>query len=205
MRQSSSCQPFARPSVRGAAMRCLVFALLVLALLPHSPAQQQPEQKAKPDAEAIIGTWSIVGLETGGKGEPEKNFRGNTFTFTKDKATLREGSYQPIDFTYTLEPAKTPKTIDLTTTKGGSNTIKGIYKLEGDDVVMSLSIGGMRPTEFATKTGGDTETFTLKRIKWERYTDKTFGFSIDLPGKPEERVRKADTPAGMVTSTFFVV
>jgi len=187
-------------------MRCLVFAFFALALLPRVPAQQQPEPKARPDAEAILGAWSIVGLETGGKGEAEKNFRGNTFTFTKEKATLQERGYPRIEFSYTLDPAKTPKTIDLTTTKGSGNTIKGIYTLDGDDLVMTLSVGGStRPAEFITKAGGDTETFTLKRIGWERYADKASGFSIEMPGKPEERSRRVDTPTGSATTTFLVV
>jgi hypothetical protein len=60
-----------------------------------------------------------------------------------------------------------------------------------------VSIGGpQRPAEFATKAGGDTETFTLKRSKWERYTDKTFGFVADFPGKPAESKREETLPGG---------
>lgn len=186
-------------------MRVITFAL-VLVLAAPSPAQQQPAPKAKPDTEAIQGTWSIIGLEAGAKASPEKNYRGNSFTFGKDRVTLREGVYQAVDFTYTLDSTKTPKAIDLTTGKGGgSSTLKGIYKLEGDDLVLCLSLGGMRPTEFATKAGGETETFTLKRVRWERYTNQATGFVVEMPGKPEERIRMADTPAGPVTTTFLVV
>jgi uncharacterized protein (TIGR03067 family) len=185
-------------------MRCLSFAILALVLVDHAPGQQ-PEPMAKPDPDAILGAWAIVGLEAGGKMESEKNFRGNTFTFTKEKAVLQERGYPPIEFSYTLDPTKAPRTIDLATAKGG-NTIKGIYKLDGDDLVMALSVGGSaRPAEFTTKAGGDTETFTLRHIGWQRHSDKASGFSVELPGKPEERSHKIDTPAGPATTTFLVV
>src|SRR5262249_20098381 len=154
----------------------------------------------------IQGTWQIVALEAGGKPEPERNYKWNSFTFSRDKsndkAVLREVGHLPTDFTFKLDPIPTPKTIDLTTKTG--ITLRGIYKLEGDDLTMCLSVGSSRPTEFATKAGGDTETFTLKRSKWEKYTDRTFGFSVEMPGKPEERVRTTDTPAGMTSTTFLV-
>lgn len=184
-------------------MRTSLFALLAFCLADQTPAGQEP--KPKPDPEAILGSWSIVGLETAGKPESEKHYRGNTFTFTKDKATLLERGYPPVEFTYTLDPTQTPRRIDLTAGKGGAGMLKGIYKLEGDELVLCLSLGGTRPTEFATKAGGDTETFTLRRIRWERFTDQATGISVEFPGKPEEWARKMRTPAGEWSTTFFVV
>jgi len=179
--------------MRLTAMRHFAFAAVLFALAGQTTAQQ-PEPKKKTDLELLQGSWEIVGLEAGGKAEPAQNYRGNTFAFTRNKGTdvaiLREGIY-PLEFTFTLDPAKTPKAIDLTT-KG--NTARGIYKLDGDDLVVCVSIGGsQRPTEFATKAGGDTETFTLKRSKWERYSDKAFGFSVEFPGKPAESKRDETT------------
>lgn len=191
-------------------MRTLALAALMAALAAHSPAGEQPapkgkaEPQPKTDQELIQGNWLIVGLEAGGKQEPEKNYKDNTFTFAKDRATLREKGFPPVDFTFALDPTKTPKAIDLTPTKGGG-TVRGVYKLDGDDLTLCLSIGGARPTEFATKAGGDTEAFTLKRNRWERYSDKAFGYSVDMPGKPEERKRQATTPAGELTTMLQVV
>jgi uncharacterized protein (TIGR03067 family) len=184
-------------------MRSLCFGLLALVVVAHASGQQPPEPKAKPDAEAILGTWSIVGLEAGGKATSEKNFRGNVFRFEADKVTLQERGHLQIEFPYTLDPAKTPKTIDLAVAKG-SNVIRGIYQLQGDELVLSLSLGGARPTAFATEQGGNAETFTLRRIPWARYADKAATFSVELPGKPEEWVRKSETPAGPATTTFLI-
>jgi uncharacterized protein (TIGR03067 family) len=184
-------------------MRLLVLAVCV-GLITDGSAQQ-PEQKAKadpkqkPDLELIQGTWLIVGLETGGKAEAERNYRGNTFTFTRDKATLREGTFPAIDFALSLDPSRTPRAIDLTA-KG--NLLKGIYKLDGDEMTLCIGIGGLRPTEFATKGGGDSETFTLKRSNWEHYTNKPVGFSVDLPGKPAEKAVDVTITSGTVATTF---
>lgn len=177
-------------------MRFASLALLLagLASATHADQPTEPtrkaESKARTDAELVEGTWVIVGLEAGGKAEPEANYRGNTLTFTQNKATLKEGKYAPIDFAWALDPTKSPKTIDLT---AKAVTIRGVYRFDGDDLTLCLSIGPNRPTDFATKAGGDTEVFTLKRSRWERYSDKAAGFGVDMPGKPEERKRDATT------------
>ncbi|MCE9564792.1 MAG: TIGR03067 domain-containing protein [Planctomycetes bacterium] len=189
-------------------MRSLAFAALLSILVSHSVADQPAEpnrkvaQKSKSDQELFEGIWLIIGLEANGKAEPEQNYKGNTLTFTKDKATLKEGKHAPIEFGSVLDPSKLPKTIDL---MAKAVVIRGIYKFEGEELVLCLSIGANRPTEFATKPGGDTEIFTLKRSRWERHTDKLIGFSVEMPGKPEERKREVTTPAGKATTTIQVV
>lgn len=183
----------------------VTLAILLFAFSHTAIARQEPKAKAEPkvrtDQELIQGTWQIVGLEANGKPEPAANYKGNAITFSKDKATLREGNYPAIDFTFTLDPTKTPRAIDLT---AKTVVIRGVYKLEGDDLTLSLSVGGSRPADFATKAGGESETFTLKRVPWERYSDKAFGFSVEMVGKPEERKRDAETPGGMTTTTFLI-
>ncbi|WP_439629947.1 TIGR03067 domain-containing protein [Gemmata sp.] len=176
-------------------MRFASLALL-LAGLASAVADQPAEpgrragSKARTDADLVEGTWLIVGLEAGGKAEPEANYRGNTLTFTKDKATLKEGKHAPIEFAWALDPTKSPGAIDLT---AKAVTIRGVYRFDGDDLTLCLSIGPNRPTDFATRAGGDTEVFTLKRSRWERYSDKASGFGVDMPGRPEERKRDATT------------
>jgi uncharacterized protein (TIGR03067 family) len=177
-----------------------VIAAAASAQPPEPKAKVDPKQK--PDLELIQGTWLIVGLETGGKAESDKNYWGNTFTFTRDKATLREGTFPAIDFALTLDSGRTPKAIDLTA-KG--NVLKGIYKLNGDELTLCIGIGGLRPTEFATKGGGDTETFNLKRSNWEYYTNKAVGFSVDLPGKPAEKNVDVNISSVKVATTIHTI
>src|SRR5689334_9627605 len=109
-------------------MSRFVFAVLIFACA-CTAAAQQPNLK-KTDLELIRGSWWIVGLESGGKQQSEKGFKGNTITFSKvkmaDTAVLNERPYQPVEFSFTLDPTQTPKTIDLMTR---GNTAHGIYKL----------------------------------------------------------------------------
>src|SRR5262245_52623372 len=146
-------------------MRILTATLLFLSAASLTSQQPEPKGKAKTkkDQDLIQGNWDIVGLETGGKAEPDKNFKGNTFSFAKDRATLREANYPPVEFTFTTDPTKTPKTIDLA---GKNSVLRGIYKLDGDNLTLSLGIGATRPTDFTTKAGGDSEVFQLRRNRW---------------------------------------
>ena len=195
-------------------MRFLLLAGLLASLALHADAQQpippskgKPEPKAKSDEELLHGSWYIVGLEMGGNLEPERNYRGNSFTFEKTKgvgtATLREGRLPEIDFSYKLDPAANPKSIDLTLPTKDVK-FRGIYKLDGDDLTICFSTGGPRPTQFGTRAGGDTETFTLKRNRWTRHGDIDNGVSVEMPEKPEELHRDLNTPAGVSNATLLV-
>ena len=195
-------------------MRLLILTCLLAAVALHADAGQPvppPRVKAaakqKPDAELILGTWTVVGLESGGKAESDKNYRGNSITFARgkgqDTATLRERGFDPVEFAYKLDPAATPRVIDLAL-PGRGVTFRGIYKLDGDDLTVCISNGGARPTDFSARAA-DTELFTLKRGHWERYSDRDFGFSVEMPGKPEERRREIATPAGKLAATLLVV
>jgi uncharacterized protein (TIGR03067 family) len=182
-------------------MRVVAFTLL-LGLAVTAMARQSAEPKAKSDPELVQGKWVIIGLDSGGKAERLDNYKGSTFAFEKDKAILKEAGHEPIEFNFSLDASKSPKTFDLVL-KG--NTLRGIYKFDNDNLVLCISIGGPRPTEFITKAGGDCEIFTMRRSLWEKYTDKTFGFTVELPGKVEERQRKVETAAGPVPCSLRMV
>jgi uncharacterized protein (TIGR03067 family) len=191
-------------------MRLFLFAALAVAITLHADAQQpttppkgKTDAKPKSDLELFQGNWHIVGLETSGKPEDPRNYRGNTFSFNKVTATLRERQPEDIEFAFKLDPDANPKSIDLILpTK--NVTFRGIYKLESDDLTICVSNGGPRPTQFATKAGGDTETFTLKRDRWVQFTDADYGFTIEMPVKPEEKQRDLDTAAGMTSVKLLV-
>ena len=187
-------------------MHRLVIAA-ILFLLACAATAQQPGAKKKSDAELIQGTWWIVGLESGGKAQSDKSFKGNSFTFSKGKAVntavLLERAYQKVEFTYSLDPAKSPKEINLTT-KG--NKALGIYKLDGDDdLTICVGLSGSRPVEFATRVGGDTELFKLQRNRWEPFTEKELGLSIDFPGKPDKSTREVKLLGRLIDARVFTV
>lgn len=159
------------------------------------PARGQAPPAAAGDAQAILGIWEVIALEAGGRPESDKNYRWTTFVFTSDKLVLREGFNPPVEFAYMLDPAATPKAIDLIIR---GHTARGIYKLEGDELVLCLSMGGPRPASFSTRGRKDTEMFTLRRSLWERYTEPKLGFTVEAPGQWQVQLEQLDLPSGSV-------
>src|SRR5690348_16548251 len=98
-------------------MRRFAFALVFFGLSFMATAQQ-PKSEKKTDLELIQGSWLVVTLESGGKQQSDKSFKGNWFAFTRmktgDTAVLHERAYSPVEFSFKLDSTKTPKTIDLT-------------------------------------------------------------------------------------------
>jgi uncharacterized protein (TIGR03067 family) len=106
----------------------------------------------------LQGTWKQIAYERDGikepldeQGwEPKAIFAGNTFI-----VTLADGSI-PIKGTYTLDPTREPKAMDLTDTFGedAGKTFLAIYSLEGDCFTFcAADTGQERPTEFRTRPG----------------------------------------------------
>jgi len=64
---------------------------------------------------------------------------------------------------FTVDVSTKPKTIDIG--DDPKQSMVGIYMLDQDSLKLCLSIGGKRPTEFATKAGDKTNLLILKREK----------------------------------------
>jgi uncharacterized protein (TIGR03067 family) len=105
----------------------------------------------KPDRELLQGTWTIKTLEIDGQKVPGGSsirLSGNAFV-TRSMGAEYEG-------TFNLDETASPKTIDMTFTKGPEkgNTALGIYKFDGDTWTICLTVtANERPAKFATKKG----------------------------------------------------
>jgi uncharacterized protein (TIGR03067 family) len=141
-------------------------AVLVLALL--TPGVRA--DKAKDDGKALEGKWKMVGGERSGTPIAEGDVPEGTITINKDGSyTVSLPNYQA-EGTSRLDPAKKPKAMDVTYTKGPDKDKQrfGIYKLDGDQLTICVTPPdrpeGDRPTEFSTK---DSENllFVFKRVK----------------------------------------
>ena len=110
------------------------------------------------DQEAIQGTWQSVAEEMRGgpaPGDPRDHrmvFEGSTFKLVNveaDRVMLRG--------TFTLDPAKTPRVMEMVVSEGaGENrqaAVHGIYELKGDELVWCSGEPGSdaRPVKFETK------------------------------------------------------
>ena len=110
------------------------------------------------ELEKFQGTWKQLTYEKDGikehadehGWEPSVTFTGNTFV-----VTLADGSV-PIKGTFTVDPTRSPKTIEYTDTFGADagKTFPGIYILEADLLVFCVGDPGeKRPTAFRTRRG----------------------------------------------------
>jgi uncharacterized protein (TIGR03067 family) len=83
----------------------------------------------------ILGTWKVVVAEEDGEKAPSEKFRKWTIVFTtENKVTVNEGG-GPEEGTFSLDPSKSPKEIDLKFKRpGGEDTVKALYSIDGDEL-----------------------------------------------------------------------
>lgn len=111
------------------------------------------------------GTWKVVSAEKGGEKLPEEILKDVQLVVSGDKIKLtilgeeKEGTFK-------IDPTKKPKTIDLT---AEGKTIKGIYKLSKDSLIVSASEPDQeRPKEFEAGAGSQTIRIVFKRAQAEK-------------------------------------
>jgi uncharacterized protein (TIGR03067 family) len=121
------------------------------------------------DRGTIQGRWKPISLERGGKpiaSRTEPNdmmalvIEGDRYDWT--------GGDVPMGGTYTLDPTKTPKEIDVRPSSGPNQgrTLKGIYQIEGDTLKVCLAGPDEgRATEFESKEGGRHSLYIMRRVR----------------------------------------
>jgi uncharacterized protein (TIGR03067 family) len=138
--------------------------ILGLTLLVAAPA---PKEAPKKEAPSLIGEWVPESAIHAGKNDPPPP--GSSITFTKEgKCLVTEGKdSKPESMSFTFDPKKDPAEIDISDPQVGmgEKAIKGIYKIDGDTMLICLSIDGERPKAFASPAGSQSILITLKRAK----------------------------------------
>src|SRR5262249_30131521 len=125
-----------------------------------------PDQAKKQGLE-LDGTWQAIKAASQGEVVLVNDMR---VTFKDAKVIWRSGDNIYREDVFKLDPTKSPKTIDFTTTSEGSfkgNTLEGIYRLDGDRLtICTPSFPGVRerPTEFKARTGSRTTFVLLQRV-----------------------------------------
>jgi uncharacterized protein (TIGR03067 family) len=137
--------------------------------LLDAAAQEKKEAQEKKDQD-LMGTWKLVTMENGGKVSAGP-FREDTWIFEGNQIALagsgvREGKVY-FKYTFKLDPAKQPKTIEMTIVEGPrekGRTEFGIYRIDKD--TLTLCRGGKEfPKEFSGK--GETGLLKFERVKPE--------------------------------------
>jgi uncharacterized protein (TIGR03067 family) len=123
-------------------------------------------------AELIEGTYFVVGMETGGEKVPGELFAkapgaDRTIVIKDGKLIATKGGKEDA-IAYTIDPTKTPAEITTTEAKPGgkTETLYGIYKLEGDTLTICMvesADATDRPREFKTSRESKAILMTLRK------------------------------------------
>jgi uncharacterized protein (TIGR03067 family) len=119
------------------------------------------------DARSHQGTWVPTEAELAAQKLPAEVLKALKLTLADGKYTVESGGGTDRG-TYTLDPAKTPKAMDITGTDGPNKgkTFLAIYELDGDTLKVCYDLSGQaRPTEFKTQPNTQLFLATYKRQK----------------------------------------
>jgi uncharacterized protein (TIGR03067 family) len=142
-------------------------AIGVLILCAFGAIAADDPQKTD-DAEAFKGDWKAVSVTQSGQAVPAEiathvkfHFDGKSYVNKLDDM-VEEGGY-------TIDPSKTPKTIDIDIKTGDDKGKKQlcIYKLDKDKLTIIAAKAGAteRPTSFNSEAGSEVIEFVLEREK----------------------------------------
>jgi len=145
------------------------FCIALVLVLGHLASAHAEDDAVKDEMKKLQGTWVRVSVDVAGKKTGDgKKPAGEAVTLT-----IKGDKYG--DETFTLDPTKSPKHINVSTVddKGNAITLPGIYEL--NDGVLKLCFPfpfegkfdqiGKRPTEFGSKRGGNDvlEVYKLEK------------------------------------------
>ena len=149
-------------------MRRGMAMILALGFFAAVTANAQ-EDAVKQEMKKLQGNWVRIYVEADGKkSEDGKKEPGQAITLT-----INGDKYD--GETFKLDPAKSPKHINVSTVddKGKAIALPGIYELKGDVLKLCFPFPfegkfdkiGKRPTEFGSKPGGNDVLEVYQREK----------------------------------------
>jgi uncharacterized protein (TIGR03067 family) len=156
---------------RRKAMRIAIASVLASFYFLYSgPPGVRADEKADVEKELkkFQGVWTFDSVEMGGMKDPPENLKDMTLSFEGAKHTVTKAGQAIQSGTQTIDPSKSPKTIDVTITEGPSKglVMLGIYDITGDTLKVCFDMGGKkRPTEFKSAPGSATFFNVHKRMK----------------------------------------
>lgn len=137
-----------------------VFALAAAAVVASA-------QEPAADLKAMVGKWAVTKAELGGK-DVTAVFKTAELQIQPGGGYVVKVGGQTDEGSVSVDPAKTPRQMDIAGKVGpnAGKTLKTIYKLDGDSLVVCYELGGgERPTEFKTKAGTTQFLAEYKRAK----------------------------------------
>lgn len=139
------------------------FSCTLLALISATVSAQDPDP-----AGPLEGIWTITKGDRQGKEQDKEDSKGE-FRFRGGSVKVVSGE-DDAQYRYEVRAPKKAGVLPEIDFRSGDGTrgvvLRGIYKLDGDDLVVCVSLAPFaRPTELATTKGSSVMMFTLKRKK----------------------------------------
>ncbi|MDG3002322.1 TIGR03067 domain-containing protein [Paludisphaera mucosa] len=147
----------------------LATALLLVGLADASGDSQ--DDASKKELKAMAGTWRPVSAENNGFKVLEADLKDTRRAIDADgNWTMRRGDETVVEWkAKSLDPTRTPKTIDIEVAGGEYKGVVylGIYELDGDTLRICFAMPDrpVRPTEFSAGEGSVRALSEFKREK----------------------------------------
>jgi len=144
--------------------RMLAWSLLIVAGLCLAPLREGFAADEPDDLKLLAGTWKPKEANLGGNKIDAMVLEMAKIVYEGDKYTLTIGEKEEKG-SFTLDPKKIPKQMDIFPTSGDNNgkTLLAVYELAGDKLTICYSLSpSVRPDNFEPASN------TLLVVKWER-------------------------------------
>jgi len=132
------------------------YSLLVFLACAGAGAAVAPEDAVKRDLEQFQGSWKAVAiLQADGLPAPDEDVLVTRLAVVGTKFTMTGKNYV-INGTFTIDPSKTPKEIDvlLASENGPQVRLLGIYQIQGSTRQSRFALPEKsRPTQFTSEKG----------------------------------------------------
>ena len=144
-------------------------SLCVVLAVPFAVVADNSDDVRK-ELKALEGKWKAVSMEAAGSTMPRDSVPEFIFTVGANGKSHAKTAQHDDQATITVDPRKSPRTIDNRHESGASKgkTQYGIYKLDGDKWTVCMTLPGVResdrPKDFSTK-GTSNVVFVFERIK----------------------------------------
>jgi uncharacterized protein (TIGR03067 family) len=146
---------------------------VLVGLTSPLPLAADTDDEVHKELKALQGKWKTVAMEAAGKPWPKDAVLNFTMDIGADGKSTGKLPEEEFHFTNSVNPQKTPKTIDISHVSGEQKGKKqyGIYKLDGDKWTVCVTPPGSaesdRPKDFNTKDTTNV-VFVFERVKGDK-------------------------------------